>query len=113
MSRFELLDRESWAEFLQAPSVVLMLAKSDCDACKAWSQELQAFLAEDEVWTHIRFGKLELDQPGLGEFKRLKPWLADADDLPYNILYANGERLKDFLGTGTERLVNRMRRLFQ
>ena len=35
----------------------------------------------------------------------------DINDLPYTLVYVNGERKKEFLGSGIERLVNRMRRV--
>ena len=33
MSRLELLDGKTIADFLAAPAAVLMLGKSDCEAC--------------------------------------------------------------------------------
>ncbi|HAA62020.1 MAG TPA: hypothetical protein DCE39_13935 [Planctomycetaceae bacterium] len=111
MNNLELLDRETWREFLGSPAAVLMLGKSDCDACAAWTQELKSFLADDTEWSEVRFGKLELDRGGLGAFKKENPWLADIKDLPYTLVYVNGERKKEFLGSGIDRLVNRMRRV--
>ncbi|MBP88474.1 MAG: hypothetical protein CMJ64_17460 [Planctomycetaceae bacterium] len=58
MSRLKVIDRENWREFLAAPAAVLMLGKSDCEACGKWTEELTAFLDSDEAWTHVRFGKL-------------------------------------------------------
>lgn len=48
----------------------------------------------------------------MAAFKKENTWLADVDDLPYNVVYVNGERKKEFLGAGVDRLVNRMRRVF-
>ena len=107
----EKLERETWREFLGAPAAVLMLGKTDCEACAAWTQELEGFLADDTEWTHVRFGKIELDRGGLGEFKKENSWLMDINDLPYTIIYVDGERKKEFLGSGIARLVNRMRRV--
>lgn len=113
MSRLELLDRDSWRDFLAAPTAVLMLGKTDCPACRAWTDELNAFLGDDERWTEVRFGKLELDRPGLGAFKKENPWLSGLDDLPYTIVYVAGEKKKEFLGGGIDRLVNRMQRVIE
>jgi len=110
-SRLELLDRETWREFLDSSAAVLILGKSDCDACAAWMQEVEAFLADDTEWVGVRFGKVELDRGGLGAFKKENPWLAEIRDLPYTLVYVHGERKKEFLGSGVERLVNRMRRV--
>lgn len=113
MSRLQILDRDSWRDFLAAPTAVLMLGKTDCPACLAWTDELTAFLAEDQRWVEVRFGKLELDRPGLGAFKKENPWLSELHDLPYNIVYVAGEKQKEFLGGGIERLVNRLQRVVQ
>ncbi len=113
MSRLETITRENWEEFLAAPAAVLMLGKSDCPACAAWSEELGAFLDGGTEWTSVRFGKLLLDQPGLGAFKKANPWLADLKDLPFNLVYVEGEKVKEFLGSGTDRLSNRLRRVLE
>ena len=63
-------------------------------------------------WQHVAFGKLELDRPGLGSFKKANTWLSEVDDLPFTILYMAGDRKKNFVGSGIERLVNRMNRVF-
>ncbi|HAA56376.1 MAG TPA: hypothetical protein DCE42_16545 [Myxococcales bacterium] len=108
MSQLEMLDRKNLDDFLAAPRVVLMLGKKDCAACNAWTEELNTFLAEDETWSHVRFGKLLIDQPGLIKFKRDNPWLAEVTDLPYNVIYKDGEIQKKFAGAGLERLTRRM-----
>ena len=112
-SRLEILDRETWREFLDSPGAVLILGKSDCDSCAAWTQELETFLADDTEWSNVRFGKIELDRGGLGAFKKETPWLAEVKDLPFTLVYVNGEKKKEFLGSGIERLVNRMRRVIE
>ena len=112
MDRLIILDRDNWCEFLAAPYAVLMLGKSNCDACAEWTEQLQGFLETDQQWQHVAFGKLELDRPGLGSFKKANTWLSEVDDLPFTILYSAGDRKKDFVGSGIERLVNRMNRVF-
>ena len=111
MSRLEALDGKTWEEFTQAPTAVLMLGKTDCGACKEWSEELTAFLEEDGQFADVRFGKIFLDTPGLVSFKRANPWLAEIDVLPTTVIYKNGERAKTFAGGGIERLTNRLGRL--
>ena len=111
MSRLEVIDRENWRDFLAAPAAVLMLGKSNCKACQAWTDELTTFLESDETWQHVRFGKLELDRGGMAAFKKENTWITELEDLPYNVIYVNGERRKEFLGSGVDRLVNRMRRV--
>ena len=108
-SRLEILDRETWREFLDSPAAVLMLGKSDCDSCATWAQELETFLADDTEWSSVRFGKIELDRGGLGAFKKENPWLAEIKDLPFTLVYVDGDKKKAFLGSGIDRLANLMR----
>jgi hypothetical protein len=108
----ETLDAGSWAGFLKAPAAVLVLGKSDCPACSDWSAELDRFLASDTAWSHVRFGKLLLDQRGLIEFKRANPWIAGLETLPHNGLFRDGARVAEFAGAGVERLAARLERVF-
>jgi hypothetical protein len=110
-SRLELLDGKSWEPFLASPAAVLLLGKSDCAACAAWTEELETFLASDERFRHVRFGKILLDTPGLVGFKRANPWIAELDVLPVNVLYAGGQEVKRFAGAGVDRLVTRLEKL--
>jgi hypothetical protein len=109
--RLEAIDGSTWEAFVAAPVAVLMLGKSDCAACATWTDELKAMLESDEQWRDVRFGKLLLDKPGLVSFKRANPWLAEVDQLPFNVIYANGEPVKRFAGSGVERLVSRLERV--
>ncbi len=109
--RLESIDGQTWEAFVAAPVAVLMLGKSDCEACRAWSTELSTWLGGDETYRHVRFGKLLLDTPGLISFKRANPWIADVDTLPFNLIYVDGERVKHFAGGGVERLVSRLERV--
>jgi hypothetical protein len=112
MSRLEMIDGGNWKDLLAAPVAVLMLAKSGCAACAAWTEELSARLADAGFWPEVRFGKMVLDQRGLTEFKRQNgAWLAEVHDLPTNVLYVAGERVKQFAGGGLERLEGRLRGL--
>jgi hypothetical protein len=111
MSTLEQIDGRNWEEFLSAPVAVLMLGKSDCPACGAWTDELSAFLAADGEFGHVRFGKMLLDKGGLVGFKRAHPWIAELDVLPFNQVFLAGERSKSFAGGGIERLLGRLRQL--
>lgn len=113
MSAVEMVTRESWKEFLASPVAVLMLAKTDCGSCAAWTEELNAFLASGEAPEGVRFGKLYLDKPGLIEFKKGNPWIAELDVLPFNVIYVAGERMKSFAGSGVDRLLSRLRRVME
>jgi hypothetical protein len=109
MSRLETVDGGNWREFVAAPVAVLVIGKTDCGACAAWSAELEQFLAADTEWADVRFGKMYVDRPGLIEFKRASPWLAEVDELPFNQIYVRGERGKSWPGGGVDRLVDRLR----
>jgi len=109
--RLEQIDGGNWRDFLQAPVAVLMLGKSDCANCQAWTEELEQFLAGDAEWSGVRFGKMILDKGGLFEFKKASPWLAQVDQLPFNQIYVDGAQWKAFAGSGVDRLVSRLRSL--
>ena len=111
MSRLETVNGDNWRDFTGAGRAVLVLGKSDCAACKQWIGELDEFLASDERWANVRFGKVTLDQPGLTDFKRGNKWLAEVTVLPFNVIYADGERAKTFAGGGLQRLENRLQNL--
>lgn len=113
MSRLETLDKDNWEAFLASPAAVLLVGKSDCSNCQRWSEELTAFLDEDEEWRDVRFGKVLLDKPGLTGFKRASPWLAEVETLPFNVIYVGGERSSSFLGSGIDRLTSRLKRLLR
>lgn len=98
-----------WEEFIaHSPAAVLVLTKSDCAACAAWSEELTSWLGSGSAPDGVRVGKMVLDVPGLGAFKRASPWLRDVDALPYNVVYRGGEKVKAFAGSGVARLEGRL-----
>ncbi|MGD9765137.1 MAG: hypothetical protein AB7V27_15640 [Candidatus Binatia bacterium] len=111
MERVEKLEGTTWRELVQAPVAVLVLGKSTCEACAAWTAELEEFLAADEEWRHVRFGKILLDERGLIDFKRANPWIAELDVLPFTQIYVAGERSKSFAGGSIERLTKRLHNL--
>jgi len=111
MDRLEAIDGRNWEAFLGAPWAVLMLAKSDCEHCTEFTEELHALLAADRTYGDVRFGKMLLDRGGLAGFKRANPWLADADVLPYTLIYRGGAKVAEFAGGGIPRLESRLERM--
>ena len=53
MTRLEIVDGANWREFVAAPVALLVVGKSDCGACAAWSAELEHFLDADSEWRHV------------------------------------------------------------
>lgn len=107
----EILDAENLSEFLANPNCLLILSKSDCVACNAWKAELEKAMEAGQYPESIPVGKLNLDQRGLGDFKRENSWLQEVKDLPYNLIYKSGTVEKKYVGGGLDRLTNRLRRL--
>lgn len=107
----EKIDGTNWQDFVSSGTTYLMLGKSDCAACNNWTEELTTFLAaaEGKYGGKVRFGKMLLDQRGLTDFKRAHgEWLKDVHDLPFNVLWKNGEKVKTWPGNGLDRLINRL-----
>ena len=112
MSRLEMIAGTNWEDLVKSPRAVLMLAKSGCQACASFTEELTAALEGDPArWPGVRFGKMILDKGGLASFKRANPWLGEVQDLPYTVIYVDGERTKSFAGGGIERLESRLQSL--
>jgi hypothetical protein len=109
--RLEIVDGASWEAFLASPWAVLMLGTSDCEHCRAFTEELEVFLADERAYPDVRFGKMLLDRGGLAGFKRANPWLAGADVLPYTLIYRGGSKVAEFAGGGIARLQSRLQRL--
>ena len=114
MPEFETIGPDNWKDFVEAePAAVLVIGKHDCDNCNRWSAELVEFLAGEGAapFAGVRFGKVDLKQRGLIVFRKATPWLKDIDVLPTNVIYVNGESVKQFAGGGIERLTNRLKRI--
>ncbi len=105
------LTADNLAAFESQPNRVLILGKSTCDNCHRWEAELNQAIEADEFQPEIPVGKLNLDQRGLGDFKKGNPWLVDVKDLPFNVIYKGNEIEKSYAGGGLDRLVNRLKRL--
>lgn len=106
----QVIDGTNWRDFVGDGVVYLMLGKSDCGACAAWTEEIKGFLGADERFAgKVRFGKMLLDQRGLTDFKREHgEWLKDVHDLPFNVIWVGGQKAKAWPGSGVERLTNRL-----
>lgn len=112
MAELQTVGPENWREFVTAPgTAVLVIGKNDCEACNSWGEELTRFLGDDEEFGEVRFGKVDLKQRGLIDFKKENTWLAGLEALPHNVIYRDGEIVKQFSGSGMDRLANRLRRL--
>lgn len=103
----ELLTKDNWQDFLKEPKAVLMLGKTTCEACKEWAADLKEWSDSPEG---IRFGKINLDEPGWGRFKLQEKWVSEVDVLPFNAIYIDGENKKSWAGGGLDRLNNRLNR---
>ncbi|MED5374212.1 MAG: hypothetical protein VX899_24555 [Myxococcota bacterium] len=113
MAKLEVLERDTWEEAVNAPVAMILLGKTTCAACNAWTEELESFLEEDSEFGEVRFAKILLDKGGLGKWKKATPWLGEVNDLPTNVIYVNGEPVKRWAGNGTDRMANRLRRYTQ
>lgn len=103
----ELLTKDNWQDFLKEPKAVLMLGKTTCEACKEWTADLKDWSDSPEG---IRYGKINLDEPGWGRFKLQEKWVSEVDVLPFNAIYIDGENKKSWAGGGLDRLSNRLNR---
>ena len=111
MERLEMIDGSNWRDFLANDVAVLVLARTDCQACDAYTEELKGFLAEDTEWADVKFGKMFIDRPGLASFKKENTWLQDVRNLPFTAIYVDSEVEKTFAGSGINRLTNRLERV--
>ena len=90
---------------------VLILAKNDCGHCAAYQAEIKAALARGG-FAELAIGKLVLNEPGATDYKRGNRWLADVKDLPFTVLYRNGQIVDRFLGSRAAYLEERVRAAF-
>lgn len=107
MVDIKLLTKDNWQDFLKEPKAVLMLGKTTCEACKEWTADLKEWSDSPEG---VRFGKINLDEPGWGRFKLQEKWVSEVDVLPFNAIYIDGENKKSWAGGGLDRLSNRLNR---
>ncbi|MFB6264886.1 MAG: hypothetical protein ABEL76_14885 [Bradymonadaceae bacterium] len=105
------IDGDNWRDFLEDGTSVLVLTRSDCDACDTYTEELEEFLDEGDRSSELEVGKMIVDEGGLADFKRDQDWVADVRNLPYTAIYVDGSLEKSFPGTGIDRLERRLDRL--
>jgi hypothetical protein len=111
--RIENITDANWSDFRDSAAAVLVLAQHGCPHCQQWSAELERFLDEDEVWGHVRFGKILLDGDDVSGFKEDNDdWLAMVPGVPFNVLYRDGQPLTSMPGAGIDRLTRRLDRRF-
>jgi peroxiredoxin (alkyl hydroperoxide reductase subunit C) len=90
---------------------VLILAKNDCGHCAAYQAEIKATLAKGGL-AGLAIGKLVLNEPGATDYKRGNRWLAEVKDLPFTVLYRDGQIVDRFLGSRATYLEERVRAAF-
>ena len=108
MSRLENTDGDTCRDLVTADVALLIFGRADCVACALWKEELEAVLAEDGTWPHVRFGGLPLDREGLTDVQRTHSWIADVCELPTNVLWRHGVKQSTWLGGGANSLKERL-----
>ncbi len=143
MKGLQRLDGEAWRELINAPIAVIVLARSTCPVCRAWSEKLAAFQETNQRWKDVRFGEIFIYEGSVpidedddeedgtpafiaralsanlcgggepqGSFARENlDWLDEVQDLPHNVLYVKGKRIKSWPGAGIDRLVTRLEKI--
>jgi hypothetical protein len=100
------VDDDSVEHVLGAVHGALVLAKDGCDNCAAYEAEIR-LLQEQGRLGDLVIGKIMLTQPGCRRFKRENPWLRGVADLPYTLLYADGEKVDEFAASRGTYLLER------
>lgn len=86
---------------------VLILAEDSCAACRSYGEDMNG-LEERGRLEGVVIGKMVLDKPGSGRFKRDNPWLRDVDVLPYTIVYKRGRKIDEFAASRGSYLLERI-----
>lgn len=102
---------ENVAEILEADRAALVLAKSGCGHCAAYERELVGRRRPRDL-EDLVVGKLVLDAPGSGRFKRDNPWLQGVETLPYTVLYRQGRPVDGFAASRASYAWERARSVF-
>jgi peroxiredoxin (alkyl hydroperoxide reductase subunit C) len=102
---------ESIATVIGAEQGVLILAKNDCGHCAAFQAEIKSALARGDL-AGLTIGKLVLNEPGATNYKRANRWLAEVKDLPYTVLYHDGQIVDRFIGSRAAYLEERAQAAF-
>lgn len=96
---------------MEAESAALVLSRQDCAFCQAYDDEIRQAVAAGRLEGIEVIGKVVLDQPGSGAFKRENRWIRDIAFLPYTVLYRKGQRVDGFGASRVAYLRERIRRL--
>lgn len=86
---------QNLAEFVRSMFGVLILSKTDCGACIGYEQNLNELISVGKL-RGVVIGKMNLDIPGSGRFKRDNPWIAKLDVLPHTLLFRAGIKVAQF-----------------
>lgn len=108
MGQIEDLRPNTWKNFLDAPTALLVLGKGDCEPCTAWNSILNNQLNQITLLHGVCVGKILLDAPGFGQFKLDHTWVSNVDVLPFNALFINGERVAEWAGGSMDRLMKEL-----
>jgi len=100
------LDDDTVEAVLDAPHGALVLAKDDCDNCAAYEADIRRLQEQGQLGDLV-VGKIILTRPGCRRFKRENPWLRGVADLPYTLLYADGEKVDEFAASRGTYLLER------
>ena len=105
------LTDENYEAFLKSGVRLLVLTLPDCPNCLDWTGQLGEFLASDEDWNQVRFGKIDLESENTKKFRSASEWLEFVEGVPFNVVYLEGEPKASFFGAGVARMVKRLERV--
>ena len=86
---------------------VLILAEDSCGACRSYVEDVQGLEQRGRL-EGIVIGKMVLDKPGSGGFKRDNPWLREVEVLPYTAVYERGAKVDEFAASRGSFLMERL-----
>lgn len=98
---------ENVATVTGADRGVLILAEESCAACRSYTEDIRG-LEEDGCLGDVVIGKIVLDRPGSGQFKRGNPWLRSLEHLPHTIVFKAGVKVDEFAASRGRYLVERL-----
>ena len=94
-------------DVVDAQRGVLVLAKTDCGYCAGYEREILD-LMDQGVLPEVVVGKMYLDKPGSGRFKKGNPWLLGLDVLPFTLLFSRGQQMDAFAASRASYLRERI-----